>query len=507
MRKKAALLSKAIKILIVDDEPGIIDSLSIMLKRSGYYYEGFTNPLEAVERVRTEHFDLMILDYLMSPIHGDEVVQQIREFNSELYILLLTGHKDLAPPLETIKALDIQGYCEKSDRFDQLLLLVESGVKSITMMNTIKHFRDGLNKILEAVPKIYQLQPLGNILEEILSELLPLLNSENAFILIDNIVDDYSFGKSIFRGIGKYKAEISDFMPMLSSQLLEGIGKAKLSKQTNKIPSGIILPLINEFHDCIGVIYVESDRNTANDFSEGYKLLEIYSAQAASSLNNALLHSLVNMKNEELNRTYEELRVRYMDTIEALRLVVDAKDEYTRGHSDRVSYYSVKIGQAFGLSDTDLEILRVAGLFHDVGKMGIADDILFKSEKLTPGEYEEIKKHPKKGARILSVISMFRNVVPIVRSHHERIDGRGYPDGLSGDEVPFLARVVSVADAFDAMMSDRRYRSKLDLESAVNQLQGGAGTQFDAQVVEQFVSMLKDYQQMEAEIAYTFNNP
>mgnify|MGYP000910250176 CR=1 FL=1 len=123
------------------------------------------------------------------------------------------------------------------------------------------------------------------------------------------------------------------------------------------------------------------------------------------------------------------------------------------------------------------------------------------------GKYEEIKKHPKKGARILSVISMFRDVVPIVRSHHERIDGKGYPDGLSGDEVPFMSRVVSVADAFDAMMSDRRYRSKLDLESAISQLQGGAGTQFDAKVVEKFVSMLEDYQQMEAEIAYTFNNP
>lgn len=504
MRKKPSSVAKTMKILLVDDEPGIIESLSIMLKRSGYYYEGFTNPLEAIERVKHEHFDLMILDYLMSPIHGDEVVAQIREFNTELYILLLTGHKDLAPPMETIKALDIQGYCEKSDRFDQLLLLVESGVKSIRMMNTIKQFRDGLNKILEAVPRIYQLQPLGNILEDILKELLPLLRSENAFILVDSIMDEIDHCKSIFRGIGKYKAEISDFMPMLETPLLESIGKAKMAKQVIRMESGIILPLISEIQDCIGIIYVERSMDSDNEFMEGYKLLEIYAAQAASSLNNAFLHSLVNMKNEELNRTYEELRIRYMDTIEALRQVVDAKDEYTRGHSDRVSYYCVNIGKLLGLNEEDLETIRVAGLFHDVGKMGITDDILFKSEKLNLREYDEIKKHPTKGARILSVISMFNKVVPIVKCHHERIDGRGYPDGLIGEDIPFLARIVSVADAFDAMMSDRRYRSKLNLDAAVHQLKDGAGTQFDAMVVEKFVTMLERFSDIETEIAHTF---
>ncbi|NLM28316.1 MAG: DUF3369 domain-containing protein [Clostridiaceae bacterium] len=504
MRKKRSALSGNTKILIVDDEQGIIDSLSILLKRSGYYFEGTTNPLEAIEKVRNEHFDLMILDYLMVPIHGDEVVKCIRQFNTDLYILLLTGHKDLAPPLDTIKALDIQGYCEKSDRFDQLQLLIESGIKSINMMNTIKQFRDGLNKILHAVPKIYQLQPLGNILEDILIQLMSLLNSENAFILVDNISGDNSSKKSIFRGIGKYRAKISDFVPMLSSKMLEDIGRAKMSKQPLKIQSGIILPLVNEFSECIGVLYVESVESLTTDIAEGYKLLEIYAAQAASALTNAFLHSLLNMQNEELNRTYEQLRIRYMDTIEALRQVVDTKDEYMRGHSDRVSFYCVKVGNLLGLSESEIEILRVAGLFHDVGKTGITDDILFKSDKLSVKEYEVIKKHPITGARILSVISMFKDVVPVVKCHHERMDGKGYPDGLKGDEIPFLARIVSVADAFDAMMSDRRYRSKLDLNTAIQQLKEGAGTQFDADVVNVFVKMLENYSDIEKEFAASF---
>ena len=137
--------SNGYKIIVVDDEQGIVDSLSIFLKRSGYDFTGITNPVEAIERVRQEHFDMMILDFMMDPIHGDEVVEEIRKFNKELYILLLTGHKDLAPPLETIKRLDIQGYCEKSDKFDQLLLLIESGIKSIEQMKTIKEINEQLH--------------------------------------------------------------------------------------------------------------------------------------------------------------------------------------------------------------------------------------------------------------------------------------------------------------------------------------------------------------------------
>jgi DNA-binding NarL/FixJ family response regulator len=140
MRLKDIIQKEDFKILVVDDEQGIIDSLAIFLNQ--YHFVGVTDPLEAIEKVRNEHFDLMILDFLMMPIHGDKVVEEIRKFNKDLYILLLTGHKDLAPPLETIKRLDIQGYCEKSDKFDQILLLVESGLKSVSQMRVIKEIND-----------------------------------------------------------------------------------------------------------------------------------------------------------------------------------------------------------------------------------------------------------------------------------------------------------------------------------------------------------------------------
>lgn len=220
MRLKNVVEKEDFNIIVVDDEQGIIDAITISL--SNYHVRGFTNPLDAIEAVKNEHFDLMLLDFLMMPLHGDQVVEEIRKFNQSLYILLLTGHKDLAPPLETIKRLDIQGYCEKSNNFNQLLLLVESGLKSVAQMR---------------------------IIEEI---------------------------------------------------------------------------------------------------------------------------------NEQLKEANEQLKEAYYGTLESLRLAVDAKDTYTRNHSDRVSYYSVLIGKQLGFSEEDLDTLKQGALFHDIGKIGIPDAILQK---------------------------------------------------------------------------------------------------------------------------------
>jgi len=493
-------LSDEFKIIAIDDEQGILDSVQSLLGRNGYACDGFTNPLDGLKAIQDDHYDLLVLDYFMQPIHGEAVVEEIRKTNSELYILLLTGHKDLAPPISTIKSLDIQAYCEKSDRMDQLQLLIESGIKSISQMRTIQQFRDGLQSILGSVPRIYQLQPIGSILEEILVQLLPMVNSEDAFILVDDIpsIEQGNKNKSIYKGIGRYNVDIEEFTELLDHELMEAIGRARTDMMVVKHPSGIIFPLGDETGAAIGAIYVHSI-----DADEGIKLLQIYARQAASSISNAFLHSLVNTKNEELNNTYAQLKIRYMDTIEVLRLAVDAKDEYTRGHSDRVAYYASKIGETFDLPEPDLEKLRIAGIFHDIGKIGTADDILLKNQTLERAEYDEIKRHPIKGAMILSAVSMFQDIVPIVRHHHEHYDGRGYPDGVEGEDIEFFARIISVADAFDAMMSDRHYRKHLSLEETRWQLTQGAGTQFDSEVVGRFMNALDTDKELQEKIEQT----
>lgn len=324
------------RIIAVDDENGILESLSVFLQGTGYEVVGITDPVEAIELVKKEHFDLMLLDFMMTPLHGDEVVEEIRKFNKELYILLLTGHKDLAPPLETIKRLDIQGYCEKSDKFDQLLLLIESGIKSIKQMYEIKRI------------------------------------------------------------------------------------------------------------------------------------------------------------NEELTDSNEKLEKAYLDMVETLRFTVEAKDSYTRGHSDRVAEYSILIGEKVGLPEEQIKLLKIGGLFHDIGKIGIPDSILLKPEKLTDDEYSEIKNHPSIGAHILGAAEAFKNIVPIVKHHHEKFDGKGYPSGLQGEGIPYLARIAAIADTFDAMTSKRSYRNALDMQIVKDEIERCKGTQFDPQLSDVFLDILEN---------------
>ncbi len=334
MRLKQDIEKEDYNILVVDDEQGIIDALKMFLNK--YNVVGCVNPLEAIEKVKNEHFDLLLLDFLMMPIHGDQVVEEIRKFNKSLYILLLTGHKDLAPPLETIKRLDIQGYCEKSNKFDQLLLLVESGLKSVEQMRIIANM------------------------------------------------------------------------------------------------------------------------------------------------------------NDQLKEANQQLKEAYYGTLETLRLAVDAKDTYTRNHSDRVSYYSVLIGKQLGMNEDDLEILKQGALFHDIGKIGIPDAILQKPGKLTDEEYDDIKNHPSIGAKILGPAKIFEPLIPMVLHHHERYDGRGYPGSLKGEEIPYMARIVCVADSFDAMTSDRAYRPRFTVVKAIEEMENCKGVQFDPDMVDAFMIALKN---------------
>ena len=178
----------------------------------------------------------------------------------------------------------------------------------------------------------------------------------------------------------------------------------------------------------------------------------------------------------------------YKIIIEALK----SEDVYTKNHSKRVSKYSFSIGKKLGLSNSDLETLKLGGIFHDIGKVEIPDSILLKNGKLTDEEYSEMKKHPTIGKDILSNSELFEDILPIVMYHHERFDGTGYPYGLSNNDIPFLAKIVTVADAFDAMTSKRSYRDELNLSYVKNELQSNSGTQFDPIVIKTLLDILEN---------------
>lgn len=174
-----------------------------------------------------------------------------------------------------------------------------------------------------------------------------------------------------------------------------------------------------------------------------------------------------------------------------LAMAIEEKDSYTEGHLRRLKYYSEQLALAYGLDEGTVQAVRNGGILHDIGKIGVSEAILTKPEPLTEQERRHMEEHPVIGARIVSQMRFAQEVAPIVRHHHERWDGQGYPDGLIGEEIPVGARVVAIADSYDAMMTDRPYRTALGLEESVRRLQAGAGTQWDASLVECFVTLVK----------------
>ena len=186
--------------------------------------------------------------------------------------------------------------------------------------------------------------------------------------------------------------------------------------------------------------------------------------------------------------TYDRnMRELFIATIKSLAAAIDAKDPYTRGHSERVAMFSVAIGRELGLDEKALDRVQIAGLLHDVGKIGIEDAVLRKPDSLTEAEYATIKRHPAMGASIMGPIRQLRDIIPGMRHHHEALDGTGYPDGLAGGEIPLIARIIAVADTFDAMTSDRLYQKAKDDDFVIQTLLRLSGSRYDPKIVEAFI--------------------
>lgn len=225
-----------------------------------------------------------------------------------------------------------------------------------------------------------------------------------------------------------------------------------------------------------------------HDISER-KQLEEERAQSRKALEGA--NRQLREKVGELASLYEGSQKTYFDTIRALAMAIEARDAYTRGHSERITHYALDIAQEMGLSSEETRIIQYGGRLHDIGKIGIPDAILGKPARLSVSEMAEIKLHPGKGADMLEPIDFLKEAVPSVRHHHERFDGKGYPHSLAEDKIPFLARILTIADAFDAMTSKRPYREALSPEEAMEELKSNMGKQFDPEVTRVFLRLLE----------------
>ena len=239
--------------------------------------------------------------------------------------------------------------------------------------------------------------------------------------------------------------------------------------------------------DDLLIIPLRSNNHQLGILFGGDKLDDTKLSSVDSKLCDSLANSLtIFLENRML---YDDMQAMFMGTLHALTAAIDAKDSYTHGHSERVALMSRQLAEAAGLDEHTVERIYIAGLVHDVGKIGVPESVLCKPGKLTDEEFGLIKMHPEIGARILQDIRQMQDLLPGVLHHHERWDGRGYPHKLAGDDIPLFGRVIGLADAFDAMSSDRTYRQAMSLDTVLEEVRHCAGSQFDPELAEVFVQL------------------
>lgn len=290
-----------------------------------------------------------------------------------------------------------------------------------------------------------------------------------------------------------YKDSFSLIISDIRMPEMDGI---ELLKEVRAVHPGILMIMVTAYPEID--LALEAMRLGAYDFIVKPADLELVVLSVKRAFEKKRLENEVEIYHENLERLVEERTVKlqqayrtlkkaYLDSVKVLAEAIDAKDPYTRGHSDRVRRMSLQIAASLGFTEERIEILEYGALLHDIGKIGIKDEILRKPEALSPEEYHIIQEHPLIGVKIVEGIEFFKDKIPMIRNHHEHFDGQGYPDGLMGEGIPLEARIIAVPDAFDAMASLRPHRKDMSLEAILSEMERHRGKQFDPKMLEIFL--------------------
>lgn len=313
----------------------------------------------------------------------------------------------------------------------------------------------------------------------LMGEAMRLIKADNILVMLLNDDSD-TFEVITHSGKETYSQDIMRSRDAIAVSVMEA-GKAEIInniKSDNRCASNIddlisvmVAPLKVK-DKSIGVVKLGS-KSQLEYTAEDLKIFAALASQAAVAIENA--------------RLYENLKDAFITSVHTLAETIEKRDPYTGGHTRRVTDYSLAVGRMICLSDSDIQRLELAAVLHDIGKIGIRDSVLLKNDRLTDEEFEEIKKHTIYGEEILNHIKHFKNIIPGVKYHHERYDGRGYPEGVKGEDIDITARIIAIADTFDAMTTDRPYRKGLSFETAFEELKRCSGTQFDPELVKAFL--------------------
>lgn len=309
----------------------------------------------------------------------------------------------------------------------------------------------------------------------------------------------YSRDKSLINTLQLEKKHITQFNNNSSHYKLISTDKIKKGVLNNSSNEQIIIYLpIKEHGKNIGIFQVyrsfETSRKTINTgirnvvtiLSIGLLILYFFLAKTIYNSSNKLFR-----QKQEISTSYQKLNNMYKSMIQTITKAVDARDKYTSGHSQRVAEYTVDFAKYLALDDETIDHLEIAALLHDIGKLGVPESIINKPGNLTKKEFDLIKEHPNIGKKILEDINELEKILDAIKFHHERYDGTGYPTGIKGKQIPYIARIITITDAYDAMTSNRPYRNFLSHKKAINEIKKHVGTQFDPQLSKAFLEFIQ----------------
>lgn len=497
------------RILIVDDEQGIRKVLRDVARRALKAQASEAGDGEEAIRVfRQARPDVVLSDIRMPGMDGVTLLRKIKEEDPNVPVILITGYPSLDVAIQGMKE-GASDFLTKPFRLDEVQVVLEKALRERRLLKDneglrqeLQHKRamEKLNEELHRkVQEMSALCSLGQTIaafplnkDAILKSLVNETRIATRAIWVQFIVPNNGGVTTLVRSPDGESGATVEALPSLPKPLLDQVLRLRCpvlaprrwrpsdpsssgsSSPRNDI-SQLLVPVLIK-GEVIGIIHAGGKLQGQDFERQDLLLVSELAKRAALGLENKYLYESV----------FEVL----MSTLHSLVSTIEARDLYTKQHSQRVTEIAILIADHMGCTPEQIDTLRVAGYLHDLGKLGVKDSVLLKPGPLTEEEFAQIRAHPVIGEGIIAPIGFLPQERALIRHHHERWDGTGYPDGLRGENIPFLARILTVADVFDALTSDRPYRPAMSVEKGAEEILRCAGTQFDPKVVEAFQAVL-----------------
>ena len=492
-------------ILIAEDSAEIREVLTTYVSDKGYKVTEADNGSRAAEILDQQPFDLIISDINMPGLDGMTLLDRVKESYPDTPFVLITGFPSMENAIQAVRR-GAADYITKPFKFNQIDLVLKKFVndrkkerhaKTLaenSQKEVIEKLNEKLNRKIQELSKLYHIsESLSHITDEeklfqqVVEVAAEVTQTERAYLLFrDGDSGEFFIKTAKSPGISTLIPEethvdgpalrtlvrIQKPITSTGDQVLHIV----LGDEVFGLSSFLLAPLTVK-RELFGAVIVSSDDHLREFSKDDELILMDLCRKMTLSLENSML--------------YHTLYMHVINTLQSLVASVEAKDAYTERHSHRVTQMAKKVALYMGCTAGEIDALEFAGLLHDIGKIGVRDMVLQKTTRLTDDEWKEIRRHPEIGESIVRPLKLFPLEASIIRHHHERWDGKGYPDGLQGEECPFLARIIAVADSFDAMVSNRPYRSRKPAQVAIEELKRCRATQFDPQVVDAFVAVFQ----------------